>query len=151
MQKIEVIEGVFERMKRVFGVGSAVLVLAMLLTGCGSAPVKDVYTAVGDGTKPAELQKTGTFADNDDLNVVVKLNTHNRTLNVSAIFTSPLGDVFNTDTLEADETVGDVLLGLDWESRNSVLWDAGKWTVDVYVDDAREKQLHFTVNTSTPG
>lgn len=136
-------------MKRVFSGGWAVLALVLLLTACSAMPVNSVYTAVGDGTKPAELQKTSTFTDSDDLNIVVKLNTHNRTLNVSAIFTSPLGDVYNTDTLEADETVGEVLLGLDWEARGSVPWDAGKWTVDVYIDEAREKQLHFTVNAST--
>ncbi|MBI5957143.1 MAG: hypothetical protein HY866_00310 [Chloroflexi bacterium] len=123
----------------------SLVMLALLLTGCVSAPMRDAYTAAGDGTKPAELQKTGTFAADDDLNVVVRLNTHSRSLNLSAIFTSSTGDVFSTDTIEADETVGEVLLGLDWETRGNVYWPSGEWKVEVYVDEIREKTLTFTV------
>ncbi len=138
-------------MKRTFPLLVLVSLLAALwLSACSSAPVSSAYTAAGDGTKPDELAKTTTFATDDDLNIVVKLGTHNRDLPVSAIFTGPTGEAYSTDTIDADETVGEVLLGLDWEAQGSVPWPAGKWTVEIYVDDTREKTLSFTVVTPTP-
>ncbi len=126
-------------------------VLITLLAACSSELVKDVYTAAGDGTQPADLTKTTTFRGDDDLNVVVRLNAHNRELEVSATFTGPAGDVYATDPLEADEAVGEVLLGLDWEAQGAVLWTPGEWRVDVYVDNKLEKTVHFTVTeTAAP-
>ena len=133
-------------MKRTFPLLVLVsLVTALLLSACSGDLVNSAYTAAGDGTRPDELAKTTTFASDDDLNVVVKLGTHNRELPVSAIFTAPSGETYGTDTLEADETVGEVLLGLDWEAQGSVPWPVGTWTVDIFVDDTREKSLSFTV------
>lgn len=133
-------------MKRVFSVLLLGAVFAVLLTACSSVPVRNAYTATGDGTKPSDLKQTNVFTSNEDLNVVVNLNAHNRPLAVSAIFTAPNGDVINTDTLDADETVPAVVLGLDWQAQGTTPWQTGDWKVDVYVDEVREKELHFTVN-----
>ncbi len=128
------------------------MVLAVILTACSSsdAAVKSVYTASGDGTTPADLVKTTSFHTDDDLNVVVTLNSHNRPLNIHAVFSSPAGDTFATDPLEADETVGKVVLGLDWESQGSVPWLAGDWSVQVFVDDNAQpaKTTKFTVGAT---
>ena len=128
------------------------IVLAMLavlaLTACSSAPLNNAYTAAGDATHPDELAKTETFRDDDDLNVVVTLNSHNHELAVHAIFFAPDGATYATDVLDADETVGEVLLGLDWEAQGSFKWPAGEWRVDVFIDDAREKSLDFQVEAS---
>jgi hypothetical protein len=129
------------------------LLIPLLLAACGSeAMVRDAYTASGDGSRPDELAKTDVFRSDDDLNVVVTLNAHNRELPVYAIFVAPTGDNYATDDLAADSTVGQVLLGLDWEAQGSVLWPEGEWTVDVYVDADKEnsqakptRTLKFTV------
>jgi len=89
--------------------------------------------------------KTTTFLADDDLNVVVTLGAHSRSLPVYAVFTAPSGVSYATDTLEADKTVGQVLLGLDWESQGTGSWPSGTWTVDVYIDNAKAKTLEFTV------
>jgi len=140
-------------MKRTFPRLVPVVVIALvLLAACGTdAAVKSVYTASGDGTRPADLAKTSTFKADDDLNVVVNLNSHNRPLEIHAIFSSPAGDTFATDPIEADETVGQVLLGLDWESQGSVLWLAGQWSVQVFVDENAKpaKTATFTVGATS--
>lgn len=120
-------------------------ILALALTACSSGLVRDAYPAAGDGTSPADLEKTTTFRADDDLNIVVTLGAHSRTLSVYTIFISPQGTAIQTDPLEADETVGKIVQGLDWESQGSQLWPAGEWKADVYVDDARQKSVTFTV------
>ncbi|MCZ7541572.1 MAG: hypothetical protein M5U29_17000 [Anaerolineae bacterium] len=124
------------------------IALVALLTACSGALVRDVYAASGDGTTPDELVKTTTFRGDDDLNVVVKLHSHNRELIVSATFTGPGGEVYVTDALEAGETVTDVVLGLDWEAQGAVFWAEGEWQVEVYVDNEIEKIVRFTVQAA---
>jgi hypothetical protein len=140
-------------MKRMFPLLLAV-VFSLLLTACTSEPVRDVYTASGDGSRPDDLDKTGIFEPTDDLNIVVTLNAHNRELPVKAIFIAPDGSTYATDALEADETVGQVVLGLDLQMSGVTAWAEGEWSVDVYVDDQREKTVKFAVeapDTSSSG
>lgn len=122
----------------------AVLIVAVL-SACSSDLVRSVYTASGDGSAPKDLVKTTTFRGDDDLNVVVRLGAHNRELAVSAVFTGPAGEVYTTDALEADESVVEVVLGLDWEAQGAVFWTPGEWRVDVYVDNKLEQSARFTV------
>ncbi len=120
--------------------------VVVALAACGAAPpLRSAYTASGDGTRPQDLARTEIFRADDDLNVVVELNAHSRTLDVSAIFIAPTGEQYATDTLKADETVGEVVLGLDWEAQGTLTWPPGEWQVDIYIDDTLEKTLHFTV------
>ena len=77
------------------------LLMALLLAACGSDPVDAVYTAAGDASHPDELTRTSTFRPDDDLNLVVTLNAHNRTLPVHVTFTDPQGATVTTDTVEA--------------------------------------------------
>jgi hypothetical protein len=123
----------------------ALLVAVLALTACGSEQLSGAYTAAGDGNRPDDLTKTATFRADDDLNVVVTLSPHTRTLPVYAIFTAPNGNAYATDALDADETVGKVLLGLDWDAQGNVSWPVGDWHVDVYVDNERQDTLRFTV------
>jgi hypothetical protein len=126
----------------------------LLLAACSSAPVDRAYMAAGDETRPDLLDATQTFRGDDDLNVVVTLGAHNRSKTLYAIFTSPTGAKYQTDPLNAEKTVGQVILGLDWEAQGSGGWAAGEWTADIYVDDEREKTLTFSVNSEavpTPG
>lgn len=131
-------------MKRFF------LLLAMvplLLTACSSKPLKDVYTATGDETRPEDLDKNTVFNSNDDLNVVITFNAHNRKLPVQAVFIAPDGTSYPTDELEMDKTAGVAVLGLDWEAQGITPWAEGDWKVEIYVDGKREKTLSFTVKT----
>ncbi len=136
-------------MKRTYVLRIAVLVaagLALLLAACGTGEtVKSAYTAAGDGTRPGDLTRTGTFRHDDDLNVVIRLNTHSRELEVSAVFNAPGDSTYATDPLAADSDVGEVVLGLDWEAQNGEPWAAGEWTVEVVVDGDVEETLTFTV------
>ena len=132
-------------MKRKLALLPLLMILAALLSGCSSALVRDVHTAAGDGTTPAELTRTTAFRGDDDLNVVVRLNARNRDVILSATFTGPGGEVYITDPLEAGATVTQVVLGLDWEAQGAVFWAEGEWQVEVYVDNAMEKIVRFTV------
>lgn len=133
-------------MKRTFPLLlAALLVFPLLLTACTSEPVRDVYTASGDGSRPDDLDKTTIFEPTDDLNIVITLNAHNRERPVKAIFIAPDGTSYATDVLEADETVGQVVLGLDLQMSGITAWAEGEWSVEVYVDDQREKTVKFTV------
>jgi hypothetical protein len=136
-------------MKRILPLLLAVgLIVPLLLTACSSKPLKAAYTASGDGTRPEDLEKTTVFKPDDDLNVVITLNSHNRTLPVKAVFTSPDGIQYETDELNMDETAGVAVLGLDWEMQDNTLWTVGEWTVDVYVDNKRADTLKFTVKAA---
>jgi hypothetical protein len=128
----------------------AVLVLALLLAACGTDDlVKNAFTAAGDGTNPESVNKTTIFHPQDDLNVVVELNTHRRELELYAVFNAPNGDQIATNTLNADETVPWALLGLDWEASGGTDWVMGEWTVDVFVDEERATSLTFEVKIET--
>lgn len=129
----------------------ATLLLTLLLAACGTDEmVKHAYTAAGDGSTPDSVTKTTTFHPQDDLNIVVELNTHRRELELYAIFTAPDGGQMATNTLKADETVAEVLLGLDWETSGGVDWVLGEWSVDVYVDDERATTKTFEVYLEMP-
>jgi hypothetical protein len=136
-----------------------VILLAVppLLTACSSKPLKAAYTASGDASRPEDLDKTSVFKPDDDLNVVITLNTHTRDLPVKAVFTAPDGTAYPTDELDMDQTAGVAVLGLDWEMREMVTgpegdrivppWPEGDWKVEIYVDGKREETLKFTVKT----
>ncbi|GIV81953.1 MAG: hypothetical protein KatS3mg051_1307 [Anaerolineae bacterium] len=114
--------------------------------------MRSVYTAAGDdGSTPKDLVKTTTFRGDDDLNVVVRLGSHNRELAVSAVFTGPAGEVYTTDALEADKnSVAEVVLGLDWEAQGAVFWTPGEWRVDVYVDEQAGTERPFHRGADRP-
>jgi hypothetical protein len=138
-------------MKRILPLLLAVgLIVPLLLTACSAKPVKAVYTASGDGTRPEDLDKTTVFKPDDDLNVVITLNSHNRALPVKAVFTSPDGFQYETDEINMDETAGVAVLGLDWEMQDNTLWTQGDWKVDVYVDNKLEDTVKFTVQAAEP-
>lgn len=128
-----------------FGLWLLVMGMALLLAACSSVPYDSAYLAAGDGTQPDELSRTTVFQPDDDLNVVVELNSHNREIPVQAIFTTPSGAEYTTDPFEADETAGQVVLGLDWEGMGGELWPEGEWTVAVLVDEKQKETLRFRV------
>ncbi len=122
------------------------LVVAVLLTACGTNPVKDVYTAAGDINDPAALKRTSVFRADDDLNVVVTLNSHNRDLPVHAVFYAPDNAAqYATDVIEVGQTAGKVLLGLDWEMAGSTPWPVGQWKVEIFIDGERKDSTTFEV------
>jgi type 1 fimbria pilin len=136
-------------MKRILPLLLAVgLIVPLLLTACSTKPLKAAYTASGDGNRPEDLEKTTVFKPDDDLNVVITLNSHNRTLPVKAVFIAPDGVQYATDEIKMDETAGVAVLGLDWEMQNNTLWTPGDWKVEVYVDNTREDTLNFTVQAA---
>jgi hypothetical protein len=124
---------------------AVLLAVPLLLTACSSRPVRDVYTASGDGSRPEDLEKTSVFKPDDDLNVVITLNSHRRDRSVKAVFIAPDTTAYPTDPLDMDSTAGVAVLGLDWEMRDGVPWPEGDWRVEVYVDDKRESTVNFTV------
>lgn len=128
------------------------LVVVLLLSACSSKPITDAYLASGDATQfdDRTLQPTTSFKADDDLNVIVTLNAHTRTYSIYALFTGPENATFATDPIEADNTVGKVLLGLDWEPQNNIPWPTGEWRVDIFVDETAETTLEFNVTAAAP-
>lgn len=128
-----------------------VLILAAVtLTACGSDGIYDqAYTASGDGTNELELNKTEQFPRNEDLNVVVKLNSHDSDVEVVATFFDPEGQqVGDSLSVTADQNVGTVVLGLDWEGKgDEEFWEDGRWTVNIEVDGEEVDSLDFRVGS----
>lgn len=129
------------------------LLLMMVLTACGGDGVYDrAYTASGDGTNELELNRTRNFRQNDDFNVVIKLNSHDSDVEVTATFFRPDGtQEGNALTSIAAENVGTVVIGLDWDTRpvddegEIPLWTEGTWEVVIEVDGEEVERLSFTV------
>lgn len=119
--------------------------VVMALAACSSGSLKEAYTASGDGSAPDDLKKTSSFAHDDDLNVVVTLNSHSRSLPVNAVFYGPDGSSYATEPVEADSTVGEVVLGLDWETKGSTSWASGEWKVEIVIDNKTADTLAFDV------
>lgn len=122
-----------------------VLVSGVLLAACGSAGVRDVYPAAGDGARPVDLTQTASFTANDDLNLVVTLNTHTGTVPVFVTFVDPAGASYTTDPVDAGSTVGRLVLGLDFEAQGALQWTPGGWTAVVFVDGEKADTVRFTV------
>jgi hypothetical protein len=140
-------------MKRIVFLLLALVPVVVLLSGCSTGPVRRVYATLDDVNFPQDsFEKTTKFAANDDLSIVVELNTHQSPLRVRAIFqASQTGQVFYTDEITADENVGEVYFSLFVGYLGSGrTWPDGKWTVEVYVDDKKEETLTFTVLPSVP-
>lgn len=128
--------------------------LLMVLTACGgSEGVYDrAYVASGDGTNELELNRTKNLRQNDDFNVVVKLNSHDSDVEVTATFFRPDGtQEGDALTAVAGENVGTVVIGLDWDTRpvddegEIPLWTEGTWEVVIEVDGEEVERLNFTV------
>lgn len=124
------------------------ILVAVALTACAGDGIYDqAYTASGDGTNELELNKTEQFPRNEDLNVVVKLNSHDSDVEVVATFFDPDGDqVGDPLTVTADQNVGTVVLGLDWEGKgDEEFWEDGRWSVSIEVDGEEVDTLEFRV------
>jgi hypothetical protein len=124
------------------------ILVAVALTACTSDGVYDqAYTASGDGTNELELNRTEQFPRNEDLNVVVKLNSHDSDVEVVATFFDPDGDqVGDPLSVTADQNVGTVVLGLDWEGKgDEEFWEDGRWRVQIDVDGEEVDTLEFRV------
>ena len=120
------------------------LLMALLLAAWGSDPADAVYTAAGDASHPDELTRTSTFRPDDDLNLVVTLNAHNRTLPVHVTFTDPQGATVTTDTVEAGSAASTLVLGLDFEAQGTA-WPVGDWQATVFVDGDAVETVRFVV------
>ncbi|WP_119067464.1 hypothetical protein [Aggregatilinea lenta] len=121
------------------------LVLVVVLAACGSAGVREAYTALGDGARPVDLTRTASFDANDDLNLVVTLNAHRDAVPVFATLIDPAGVSYTTDSIEASRTAGQIVLGLDFEAFGQPQWTPGDWTAVVFVDGEQAQTLRFTV------
>jgi hypothetical protein len=134
-------------MKRAFLLMIAVLMI-LGLTACSGEAYNKAYTASGDSNNPNGLtENDGRFGATDDLNVIVKLNTHRSEVEVEARFfgpeDAPLGEPL---MVTADKDVGTVLLGLDWESRpDGQPWVAGSYKVEIYIDGKKVDTIRFGV------
>lgn len=130
-----------------------ILLLALValgLTACSGGGAYDrAYTASGDGRNELELSRTRQFRSNDDLNVVVKLNTHDSDVEVKVIFinsnSQQEGDPL---VVVAGPNTGTVVLGLDWESKpDGELWRSGSWEAVIEVDGEEVERLSFEVGS----
>ncbi len=128
--------------------------LLMVLTACGGSEgvYNRAYVASGDGTNELELNRTKNLRQNDDFNVVIKLNAHDSDVEVTATFFRPDGtQEGDALTAVAGENVGTVVIGLDWDTRpvddegEIPLWTEGTWEVVIEVDGEEVERLNFTV------
>jgi hypothetical protein len=130
--------------------------LLLVLTACGGGGAYErAYVASGDGTNELELSQTEQFRSADDMNVVVKLNSHDSNVEVQAVFYNPdelpVGDPL---TVTAGENVSTVVLGLDWETttlrdenNQPAIWQPGSWSVEIFVDGEKVDTLDFRVGS----
>ena len=119
-----------------------------LLTACGGDTFERAYMASGEGVREAELSPDEQFNGTDDLNVVVKLNRHSEDAKVEVVFNDPNGEVLERIETVAPDTVGTVVLGVDYERRSDTgnQWLIGRYRVEVFVDDELVETLFFRVD-----
>lgn len=128
------------------------IALGLLLIGALSACSGDVYSlaysARGDSTNLLGVTQTEQFRDNEDLNVIVKLNEHDGTT-VSATFFAPDGTEVSFLETEVDSETGTVLLGLDYQDYSNgneeVTWPSGTWRVEIRVNGENVDEVTFRV------
>ena len=120
----------------------------LLLAACGGDVFKRAYTASGEGLRESELAPDEQFSGTDDLNVVVKLNRHGEDAHVEVVFHDPNGDVLERIEAVAPNTVGTVVLGVDYDQRSDQVnqWIVGRYRVEVFVDDELVETLFFRVD-----
>jgi hypothetical protein len=123
-------------------------ILTFLLAACGGDVFERAYTASGDGLRESELSPDEQFSGTDDLNVVVKLNRHGEDANVESVIYDPNGDVLERIEAVAPDTVGTVVLGVDYEARADQVnqWIVGRYRVEVFVDGELVETLFFRVD-----
>lgn len=122
--------------------------LACLLAACGGEVYERAYTAAGQGLAERDLRPDAQFSTRDDLNVVVKLNPHDGSVDVTALFIDPNGDPFQEITQAASDQTGTVIFGLDFEARGDQNdeWLRGRYQVDILIDGDRADTLYFRVD-----
>jgi hypothetical protein len=123
--------------------------ILFFLAGCSGEVFDRAYTASGDGQKERELTPDELFTPTDDLNVVVKLNKHDDSVEVIARFLDPNDDVLQEVKAEdVPSEVGTVVLGIDYESRGDLpnQWIVGPYRVKILIDGEEVETLFFRVN-----
>lgn len=127
---------------------SLMFIFLFLLAGCSGGVFDRAYTASGDGQQEQELTPDDLFTPTDDLNVVVKLNKRDQTVEVLARFLDPNKDVLQEIKTDAPSEVGTVVLGIDYESRGDLPneWLVGPYEVKILIDGEEVETLFFKVN-----
>ncbi len=108
-----------------------------------SARLIDVFTASGDSYYVDQLTRTTVFKNDDDLNVVFRVQNITQAINVAGVFCAPDGDYYDAGE-NTYENGGPYMLGIDWEYEG-VPWVPGDWFAEVYVNGAPELTLGFSV------
>lgn len=123
------------------------LLLILILSACSGDVYELAYTARGDSANVFALTEADILQRTDDLNVVVRLGSHDETVDVSAIFFDPNGiQEGETLTVKAGKDTGMVILGLDFEQRPSGEdWQLGLWRVEIRIDGEKVDELEFRI------
>ena len=108
-----------------------------------SAWLIDVFTASGDSYYVDQLTRTTVFNNDDDLNVVFRVQNITQAITIAGVFCAPDGDYYDAGE-NTYENGGPYMLGLDWEYEG-VPWVAGDWFAELYVNGAPEITLRFSV------
>lgn len=124
------------------------LSVLLLLAACSGEIYDRTYTASGEGDEEHELREDEQFTTTDDLNVVIKLNGHEETVEVMARFIDPNGDILQEMRTEADNTIGTIVMGIDYEARADTTnqWIVGRYKVDIFVDEKKVDTVFFRVD-----
>ena len=126
------------------------MAILLLLSACSGDVYDHAYTASGEGSQESELRLDEQFTTTDDLNVVIKLGNHEGTVKVIARFLDPNKDLLEEVSADVDETVGTVILGVDYEAWSEAAagnqWIKGRYTVDIFIEDEKVDTLFFRVD-----
>lgn len=124
------------------------LSVLLLLAACSGEIYDRTYTASGEGDEEHELREDEQFTTTDDLNVVIKLNGHEETVEVMVRFIDPNGDILQEMRTEADNTIGTIVMGIDYEARADTTnqWIVGRYKVDIFVDEKKVDTVFFRVD-----
>jgi hypothetical protein len=120
----------------------------ILLAACSGQVFERAYIAAGDGQREQDLTADEQFTPTEDINVVIKLNRRDESVEVLARFIDPNGDILEEIQAEAPSNVGTVVLGLDYQARADVgnEWLRGRYQVDILMDGETVQTLYFRVD-----
>src|SRR5574341_475486 len=114
----------------------ALFIFMLLLGGCSSGVFRYAYTASDGGVDAKDLQQDNQFSTTDDFNVVVKLMRHSQTLQMSARFTDPNGDILDEIKTDVSPDIETVVMGIDYDARRDQVnqWRKGRYEVKVMIN-----------------
>lgn len=126
------------------------IIASVLLVGCTGEPFAEAYTARGSAGPISDLETTGVFDTQENLQIVVRFNQHTENLRLETRWTDPTGGDAGELKATVPADAERLSIAFDLERAGRLYWQPGEWTVELRIDGKLETTLTFTVEGDIP-